>query len=420
MVKMKKEVKPSLVLIAICWLIYACSYIGKVNYAANINQVMFFYCVDHSTAGLASTLFFFAYGVGQVINGLFCKKYNIKWAVFLSLIISGSVNFIVAVSDNFAFVQYLWLLNGFSMSILWPCLIRTLSENLSKKDMSKASIIMGTTVATGTFLIYGLSALFVQFNFKLTFYLPAGLFFIIALFWLFTFSGIVNRARVGCEEIVITEHRGEKKETFNKSLLLLCIVMLAFYGVVTNLIKDGLVTWVPSILKEQYALDGSFSIILTLALPAVAIFGNAFAVYTHKKVSDYVLHAAVLFLASGVIIGVVISGLSLNQFILTLLGFTLVYFLVSSSNSLITSIFPLFMKGKVNSGRVAGILNGFCYLGSTISSYGLGAIADYCGWNVVFWVLFFACVSAGIAAGLYLLFRKYIMRKNHGEIAEKG
>ncbi|MBR4874042.1 MAG: hypothetical protein IKV00_09420, partial [Clostridia bacterium] len=52
-------------LIWLCWLVYACSYVGKVNYAANINQVMAFYGVDHSTAGLAGTLFFFAYGVGQ-------------------------------------------------------------------------------------------------------------------------------------------------------------------------------------------------------------------------------------------------------------------------------------------------------------------------------------------------------------------
>ena len=76
-----KKLQVSTLLSLLCWLVYACSYIGKVNYAANINPVMEFYKVDHSTAGLVSTFFFFAYGVGQVINGLFCKKYNLNYVL---------------------------------------------------------------------------------------------------------------------------------------------------------------------------------------------------------------------------------------------------------------------------------------------------------------------------------------------------
>ena len=404
----KEKIKASTIFLWLCWFVYATSYLGKVNYAANINQIMDFYKVDHSSAGLASTFFFFSYAIGQVVNGLFCKKYNVKWMIFISLLISASVNFLVGISNSFIPIKYLWLVNGFSMSILWPCLIRTLSENLSKQDMPKASVTMGTTVATGTFLIYALSALFVKINFKLSFYLPATLFVVVALVWIFAYPSIVKRANEEAqqEESVVVTEKTAQATAFNKPLLMLSIVMLCIYGVATNLIKDGLTTWVPSILKEQYDLDSSFSIILTLALPMVAIFGNIFAVKLHKKIPDYVLHVAVLFLCSGAIIGGVIAGLSLNQFWLTLVGFSAVCLLVSSSNSLITSIFPLFMKGKVNSGLIAGILNGFCYLGSTLSSYGLGAIADYADWIAVFWVLFSVCILVCVGAVVYLLIKR--------------
>lgn len=77
----------------LCWLVYACSYIGKVNYAANINEVMSFYGVEHASAGLVSTFFFFAYGVGQVINGILCKKYNLKWIIFFEFIRIGFYQF---------------------------------------------------------------------------------------------------------------------------------------------------------------------------------------------------------------------------------------------------------------------------------------------------------------------------------------
>ena len=140
-------------------------------------------------------------------------------------------------------------------------------------------------------------------------------------------------------------------------------------------------------MKNMFGLDNSTSIILTLALPIVAIFGNAFAVLVHKKMNDFVHQCALMFFASGIIIAAVIASISTGVFIILLLGFAAVTLLVSSCNSLITSIFPLFMKGKVNSGLIAGVLNGFCYLGSTISAYGLGAIADGWGWMAVFYVL---------------------------------
>lgn len=403
----KKKTNMSILLILLCWLIYACSYMGKVNYAANINQIMSFYNVDHSSAGLVSTFFFFAYGIGQVLNGLFCKKYNLKWIIFSSLALSGSINLIVGITHNFELIKILWLLNGLSMSVLWPSLIRLLSENLDREVMPKASMIIGTTIATGTFLIYLLSALFVKIDFKLSFYLPAGIFFVVAFIWLFSYSSLISKVKAEEEEKPeVAREEAEKREGYNKRLILLTICTLALYGIATNLIKDGLTTWVPSILKEQYNLDGSISIVLTLALPIVSIFANAFAIKLHNKISDFVLQCSITFLCAGLIIGAVIAGISLNQFILTLLGFTIVCFLVSSCNSVITSIFPLFMKGKVNSGLIAGVLNGFCYLGSTLSSYGLGSIADNWGWIAVFWTLLFVCAAVCLCAGIYLLISK--------------
>lgn len=380
---------------------------GKYNYAANINQVISFYNVDHSSAGLVSTFFFLAYGIGQVVNGLFCKKYNLKWMIFLSVVLSGLVNFCVGIVNNFDLIKYLWLLNGCSMSVLWPSLIRCLSENLDESSMPQACAIMGTTTATATILSYLLSALFVNIDFKLSFYLPAVISFIVAFVWFFTYPKLTSDVRIEREEKLQTTHEAEKKSVdCNKTLILLSICMLAFYGVATNLTKDGLTTWVPSILKEQYNLDNSISIVLTLALPIVSMFANAFAIKMHKRIPDFVLHCAIMFLSAGLIIGGVIVGISSNQFVLTLLGSTVVCFLIASCNSIITSMFPLFMKGKVNSGLIAGILNGFCYLGSAISSYGLGSIADHFGWIWVFWTLLFVCVAVCIGAGIYILIKK--------------
>ena len=48
----------------------------------------------------------------------------------------------------------------------------------------------------------------------------------------------------------------------------------------------------------------------------------------------------------------------------------------SGTNNIITSMLPLYYKDKANAGLLAGVLNGCCYVGSTLSSYGLGMIYD--------------------------------------------
>ena len=408
----KSKLKASVSLIILCWLVYACSYVGKVNYAANINQVMEYFGVDHATAGLGSTLFFFAYGIGQVLNGLLCKKYNIKWMILASLSVSAIANLVVATSTNFEIVKYMWMLNGISMSVLWPTLIQLLAETLSSQDMTKASLVMGTTVASGTLLIYGLSAIVVNIDFKLSFWTPAILFVIVGIVWITLHDTLVARAKEECVEDTPIDKVENKplSQPFDKKALLLMIVVLGVFGVATNLIKDGLVTWIPSILKEQYNLDASFSIILTLALPMVGMFGNALGVAVHKKIADYVWQTALMFLISGGVIAIVIAGVEANSFVLTLAGFVLVYFLIFSCNSLITAIFPLFMKGKLNSGLIAGVLNGCCYLGSTISSYGLGAVADASGWIAVFWTLLITCVVVVVIAVVYTIVKNIVYK----------
>ena len=158
--KTENKISKSTLIIVLCWLVYAISYIGKLSYSANINQVGEAFGVSYADTGMVATFFFFAYGIGQVVNGLLCKKYNIKLVIFLSLITSGIINVLIVSVPSFSVMKYLWLANGASMSFLWTSLIRLLSETLAKTDLTRAIVAMGTTVATGTFIVYGLSALF--------------------------------------------------------------------------------------------------------------------------------------------------------------------------------------------------------------------------------------------------------------------
>lgn len=405
-IESKHNNKAANLLIFVCWLVYAFSYLGKVNYSANITQIMDFYGVTKAQAGAVPTFFFFSYGIGQVFNGLFCKKYNIKWTIFISLVLSAIINLTIAVSTNFSIIKWLWLVNGFTLSMLWPTLIRLLSETIPQKSLGTSTVAMGTTVATGTLIIYGLSSVYAMFDmFKLAFYTAGIAVIIVAVVWLCVFNKAVSRSKSekekDTEEATVETNEKQEMQNSERKIFFVSLGVLCFCAIGVNLIKDGLTTWVPSILKEEFAMSDSLSILLTLFLPILAVFGNIYALKVHKAIPDYINHCAAIFAAMAAFTGMIIGSLTLELVLVMLLGLIIVNFLASSLNSLITSIYPLFMRGKVNSGLIAGILNGFCYLGSTISSYGLGVIADNFGWVYVFWFLIAFCVATIVAWGIY-------------------
>lgn len=413
MITSQNKKSQALLLIFLAWLTYMVSYFGKVNYSANITQIIDFYGVTKVQAGTAPTFFFFAYGVGQVVNGLLCKKYNIKWMVFGSLTVSAIINLIIAVTTDFAIIKWLWLINGISMSVLWPTLIRMLAESLPQASLGKSSVIMGTTVALGTLIIYGLSSVYAAISqFKLAFYTAAFSMAAVSAVWLCLYNKATMAAKaVRADEVTAQSAKAKVEQTQQKSdsrkLFLATVGTLCFCAVGGNLIKDGLTTWVPSILKEEFGMPDALSILLTLFLPILAVFANAIALKIHNKIPDYVNQTTVTFTLIAVVIGLILISLKLKFVVVMLVSLIAANFLASTINSLLTSIFPMFMRGKVNSGMIAGVINGFCYLGSTISSYGLGAIADHFGWNAVFWTLLGFCGLVCIVWLAYAVLKQY-------------
>ena len=57
-------------------------------------------------------------------------------------------------------------------------------------------------------------------------------------------------------------------------------------------------------------------------------------------------------------------------------------------------MFALDHRQMLNAGFAAGLLNTFCYVGSTVTSYSLGAVSQNFGWNAVFIIMLCVCAAA--------------------------
>ena len=185
------------------------------------------------------------------------------------------------------------------------------------------------------------------------------------------------------------------------------ISVLAFFAVANNFIKDGLTAWTPDILNNTNATPDWLSILLTLLLPTLGILGTVVAVNLQKKTHSFVGSVTLLFVASTALTFVVLALISSASYLVLTVGiFGIVSCLMAGVNNIITSMVPLSLKSDGNSGKIAGILNGFCYLGSTISSYGLGLIAESFDWMAVFYTLIGVSIFVIIIGSVYILIKR--------------
>lgn len=374
---------PPQLTIFLCWMAYTAAYPGRYSYNSNITPIMDAFGVTHGEAGLVTTCFFFAYGIGQVVNGLLCRRYPRRWIIPFSLACSAVLNIAVFLGAPFWTLKYLWLLNGGLQSILWPTLISVLSQSLPAPYLKSSVLVMSTTVPIGTLLAYGLSSLLaVRGGFPFSFLTGALLMAGAAAAWLFLYRDAPASENAQPVQTSRTPGKGLLNPAVAVTVLVLCL-----FAVANNLVKDGLTTWVPSILKERFGLPDSLSILLTLVLPVLGIFGAACNGLLERRLPSFIKLSGLWFLLAAVSTAGVILLLDTSLWWAVLAVFGIISLSMHAVNNAITSMAPLYMREQLDSGLLAGVLNGCCYVGSTISSYCLGWVADHFGWNGVFLLL---------------------------------
>ncbi len=387
-------------LIWVCFTCYILVYVAKLNYNALMVDIIDTMGVTKAAAGLVGTFFFAAYGISQFVHAAFIKRYNLKWVVSGAFLSAGICNLLMTVVGSVSAMKYVWLVNGVSTSFLWCGMFGEMCKYLNPENSRRSIVFMGLTTSLGTTANYVLCALVTQFAFwKVSFYIAFGVMTFAAVLW-FTFINDIEGKYSTIEAAKNNSCETQRKKT-TKSIII-CLGVFFVAAALVQFIRDGMTSWVPTLLYELYKLPKTLSIVLTLGLPLVGAVSNITVVLLEKKIKNLALLYLIFTGGIALSLGILMCVYTANIVVLTMFLFVLAAFMGSGVGAIITSHVPVYYKIYFNAGALAGLSNGSSYVGSMFSTYTLGLVADNGGWDAVFKTLFaVASVAFSVLVVLY-------------------
>lgn len=397
------------VLILICAAVYIAAYIGRLSYSASMVGIMAETGADKASAGLVTTCFYFVYGCGQLASAFLCRRFRPRPVVAGALLISAAAN-AAALCRDVALLRYIWMVNGAAQSVLWCALIELLAKKIPAEGKKAAILVMSTTVAIGTAAAYGIAALAIARGAVFaSFAVAVVVLCVMCALWL------LATRRLRRMPDITEAARGDAAAPSLRTVFAGMGAMLAAGAILAignGYLRDTMVVWTPSLLYDEFGVPGSFSVVITLVLPLLSIFGTAIAVTLHRAIRSYDALNALMFLGSAASLAGVFLSYRAGSVPGMILCAAVSACMMSGVNNVLTSMIPL--ECAAGAGLFAGLMDAFCYVGSTLSGVLPGSLVESTGSFAALLGSLPLCAAAlAVFAALCALVQK--KRKKHAD-----
>lgn len=404
--------RKSMLLIAACWLVYMSAYIGRNTFKASIAPIVSAGIMTNSQAGLIETCYLTVYGAGHLINGILADRLNPYKMIIIGLFGSATANLIMALAPSYPIMLAVWAINGFLQAMLWSPILALFSRVILPELRDTACFRIFTSSPVGTIVAYLLVVLTSDVDYRFTFYIAALVLALIAVvFRLISRSAAphLNTWKIGAQS---TEGSAQRHALL-PLLLKTGVPVFIFATILHGMLKEGVLTWVPSIISDSYPIDVTFSVFLSMLLP----ISNLFGAWISKTVYQKLLHrnealTSCFFMLITLLPIIAVSRMAQLPLAISVICLALISMLMTSFNYMVSTMIPMRFAESGWAATFSGIFNSSVYLGSAISTWASGRIADSYGWNttVLVW-LGIAAVGTIILLPIFPVWKRFIEKK---------
>lgn len=176
--------------------VYFSSYLTRLNYSAVLVEMIASERYTRSAASAALTGLFITYGAGQLLSGYLGDRTKPQLLIFAGLLVSAAMNLLIPLCPGTGLMTAVWCVNGLAQAMMWPPLVRILSELLSEADYKTATVRVSWGSSLATILIYLAAPLLIQWGgWRLIFFVCAVFALVMAFVWIFCFRKLESKMR---------------------------------------------------------------------------------------------------------------------------------------------------------------------------------------------------------------------------------
>lgn len=384
-------------------LLYCCMYCTRTNLANVAPVIIKDMGWTKAQFGWLSSVMFWTYGLGQLVNGRLCEEFGPMLFLIVSAIISVLANLVFSFQNSLLWMIVIWGVNGYVQSMSWPAGMSLLTKWWpgDKRGFASGFALalsgLGQVITTLS-IVLGLLWL-EDLGWRSAFIVPV--FFPLVMVAIFFVYAKAEPSCIGLKDYV--EDNKEKSEQedrireFKKGrssiypyIFLLTnkkFLVWVFVACLQGLIRYGLVSWIPLYYVENFGVKVTSGLLQSLALPIGMGLGTFIIPWMTDKYSPNNRLAASVF--SGVIAAMCVVGFAFldprnfwEMVAIEILLFVGGFAIYSVTGCLWA--FAVDAGGRLLAGTSAGILNFFQYVGAALQAVLYGYLIDRIGWHMIF------------------------------------
>ena len=368
-----------------CFISYAAAYVARLNMGAALGSLIGSLGLTDAQGGLFQTVFALVYAAGQMVNGSIVDRISARRYVVAGLLLSGACNLLFGLAHGYWALVVIWGLNGAAQSMLWTPIVKLIAVWFKGARRSRASFGMSMTLVLGNVSAWAISGLLASLvNWRLSFIIPAAVVAAAAALAIALLRDEPEPGEdLGEERVVQRASRERRAMPLGEMLRTTGLVMILFCCVFNGFVRDGIITWGPTIIASLNGGQGMGSTLSSLLIPLLNLMGVLLARRVYRLFGDNGRRSVACLMGASAAL-----ALSLHAAGGAMVSCALVLGLCCSAtygiNPMLTQLSPMEYEAAGRVGLVAGMSDCFIYLGSALAGVVTGAISDAAGWPVVF------------------------------------
>jgi sugar phosphate permease len=384
---------------------YAAFYFVRTNFSFAVPGISAEYGFSKEDLGWCMSVHGMFYGVSRFANGVWADRANARWFMASGLAICGGINLLTGASSTMNAFTVLWAVNGWFQGMGFPPCTRLMTHWFSPQRLASTMSLWNVGHSLGGAGVAVLCGYLAGDDWRLCFYVPAGVAFVGALFLVISLRDTPEK--MGLPPVRGTEHTpASASEPLWVTLRQLVfsnhyIWLLSAANFFVYIVRYGIISWAPTFLKEARGFELSHEAGWTVGAFEVA---GILGMLSSGWVTDYFFGGRgtrtclVYMIGCGSAILAFwmypSNSVAFNGMMLAIAGF-----FIYGPQCLI-GIAAANLATKRAAAASAGLTGLFGYASAPFTGKGIGWLADTHGWNSVF---VFLAASAGIGTLLFAL-----------------